>query len=92
MDFIAAVGCAKDEIFHGSTSHEKHLITTQRLNANLKYLNDKPRLKGQRQTSRKYDSKVDLRKAECHPAEHRPIVFQLSVNGYWQGLMKNIFI
>ena len=54
MDFIAAVGCAKDEIFHGSTSHEKHLITTQRLNANLKYLNDKPRLKGQRGASRKF--------------------------------------
>ena len=88
MDFIAVLDCAKDKIFHGSTSHGKHLITRQRLNANLKYLNDKPRLKGQRQTSRKYDSKVDLRKAECHPAERCTIVFQPSVNGYWQGLMK----
>ena len=54
MDFIAAVGCAKDEIFHGSTIHGKHLTTRLRLNANLKYLNDKPRLKGQRGASRKF--------------------------------------
>ena len=54
MDFIAAVGCPKDEIFHGLTSHGKHLITRQRLDANLKYLNDKPRLKGQRGASRKF--------------------------------------
>ena len=92
MDFIVAVGCAKDKIFYGSTIHGKHSITRQRLNANLKYLNEKPRLKGQRQTSRKCDSKVDLRKAKCHPAERCPIVFQPSVNGYWQGLMKNILI
>ena len=38
------------------------MITKLRSDANLKYLNEKPRLKGQRGASRKYNGKVDLRK------------------------------
>ena len=62
MDFIAAANRAKDKIFNGLTSNGKHLITKLRSDANLKYLNEKPRLKGQRGASRKYDGKVDLKK------------------------------
>jgi Transposase DDE domain len=58
MDFMYA----KDKIFNGLTSNGKHLITKLRSDANLKYLNEKPRLKGQRGASRKYNGKVDLKK------------------------------
>jgi len=44
------------------TNNGKHLITKLRSDANLKYLNDKPRIKGQRGASRKYDGKVDFKK------------------------------
>lgn len=44
------------------TNNGKHLITKLRSDTNLKYLNDKPRIKGQRGASRKYDGKVDFKK------------------------------
>jgi hypothetical protein len=60
--YVADGFYAKDKIINGLTSNGKHLITKLRSDANLKYLNEKPRLKGQRGASRKYNGKVDLRK------------------------------
>ena len=39
------------------------MITKLRSDANLKYLNEKPRLKGQKVVSGKYDGKVDFKKS-----------------------------
>jgi hypothetical protein len=55
---------AKDKIINGLTSKGRHLITKLRSDANLKYLNHKPRLKGQKGATRKYDGKVDLKKMD----------------------------
>lgn len=60
--YVADGFYAKEKIINGLTSNGKHLITKLRLDANLKYLNDKPRLKGQRGATRKYDGKVDFKK------------------------------
>ena len=60
--YVADGFYAKGKIINGLTSNGKHLITKLRSDANLKYLNEKPRLKGQRGASRKYNGKVDLRK------------------------------
>lgn len=60
--YVADGFYAKDKIINGLTSNGKHLITKLRSDANLKYLNEKPRLKGQRGPSRKYDGKVDFKK------------------------------
>ena len=90
--YVADGFYAKDKIINGLTSNGKHLITKLRLDANLKYLNDKPRLKGQRGASRKYDGKVNFKKNGIPPSGVNPIVFQTSLNGYWWGLMKNILI
>jgi Transposase DDE domain len=60
--YVADGFYAKDKIINGLTSNGKHLITKLRSDANLKYLNEKPRLKGQRGASRKYNGKVDLKK------------------------------
>lgn len=60
--YVADGFYAKGNIINGLTSNGKHLITKLRSDANLKYLNEKPRLKGQRGASRKYNGKVDLRK------------------------------
>ena len=42
-------------------AHRKHLITKLRTDANLKYLHNQPRQKGQIGASRKYDGKVDFK-------------------------------
>lgn len=60
--YVADGFYAKDKIMSGLTSNGKHLITKLRSDANLKYLNDKPRLKGQKGASRKYNGKVDFKK------------------------------
>lgn len=60
--YVADGFYAKEKIINGLTSKGKHLITKLRTDANLKYLNQKPRLKGQRGATRKYDGKVDLKK------------------------------
>jgi hypothetical protein len=60
--YVADGFYAKEKIINGLTSNGKHLITKLRSDANLKYLNDKPRLKGQRGPTRKYDGKVDFKK------------------------------
>ena len=60
--YVADGFYAKGKIINGLTSNGKHLITKLRSDANLKYLNEKPRLKGQQGASRKYNGKVDLRK------------------------------
>ena len=60
--YVADGFYAKGNIINGLTSNGKHLITKLRSDANLKYLNEKPRLKGQQGASRKYNGKVDLRK------------------------------
>jgi Transposase DDE domain len=60
--YVADGFYAKDKIFNGLTSNGKHLITKLRSDANLKYLNEKSRLKGQRGASRKYNGKVNLKK------------------------------
>lgn len=49
---------AKNKIINGLINNGKHLITKLRTDANLKYLNDKPRQKGQKGASCKYDGKV----------------------------------
>ena len=48
-------------IINGLTNNGKHLITKLRSDANLKYLNEKPRLKGQKGVSGKYDGKLDFK-------------------------------
>ena len=53
---------AKEKIVNGLTSNGKHLITKLLSDANLKYLNQKPRFKGQKGASRKYNGKVDFKK------------------------------
>lgn len=60
--YVADGFYAKEKIINGLTSNGKHLITKLRSDANLKYLNDKPRLKGQKGATRKYDGKVDFKK------------------------------
>ena len=60
--YVADGFYAKEKIINGLTSNGKHLITKLRSDANLKYLNEKPRLKGQRGASRKYSGKVDFKK------------------------------
>lgn len=60
--YVADGFYAKDNIMSDLTNNGKHLITKLRSDANLKYLNDKPRIKGQRGASRKYDGKVDFKK------------------------------
>lgn len=60
--YVADGFYAKEKIINGLTSNGKHLITKLRLDANLKYLNDKSRLKGQRGATRKYNGKVDFKK------------------------------
>ena len=60
--YVADGFYAKDKIINGLTSNGKHLITKLRSDANLKYLNDKPPLKGQKVATRKYDGKVDFEK------------------------------
>ena len=62
--YVADGFYAKDKIFNGLTSNGKHLITKLRSDANLKYLNKKPRLKGQKGASRKYNGKADLKKMD----------------------------
>lgn len=65
--YVADGFYAKDKIINALTSNEKHLITKLRSDANLKYLNHKPRIKGQRGASRKYDGKVDFKKSGVPP-------------------------
>ena len=60
--YVADGFYAKEKIINGLTSNGKHLITKLRSDANLKYLNDKTRLKGQKGATRKYDGKVDFKK------------------------------
>lgn len=60
--YVADGFYAKEKIINGLTSNGKHLITKFRSDANLKYLNDKPRLKGQKGATRKYDGKVNFKK------------------------------
>jgi hypothetical protein len=60
--YVADGFYAKEKIINGLTNNGKHLITKLRSDANLKYLNDKTRLKGQRGATRKYDGKVDFKK------------------------------
>ena len=60
--YVADGFYAKDKIINCLTSNGKHLITKLRSDANLKYLNDKPPLKGQKGATRKYDGKVDFKK------------------------------
>lgn len=60
--YVADGFYAKEKIINGLTSNGKHLITKLRTDANLKYLNEKPRLKGQRGATRKYDGKVNFKK------------------------------
>lgn len=52
---------AKNKIINGLRANGKHLITKLRTDANLKYLNQKPRQAGQKGASRKYDGKVDFK-------------------------------
>ena len=59
--YVADGFYAKNKIINGLTTNGKHLITKLRTDANLKYLNDKPRQKGQKGASRKYDGKVDFK-------------------------------
>jgi hypothetical protein len=59
--YVADGFYAKEKIINGLTSNGKHLITKLRSDANLKYLNDKPRLKGQKGATRKYNGKVDFK-------------------------------
>jgi hypothetical protein len=59
--YVADGFYAKEKIINGLTSNGKHLITKLRSDANLKYLNEKLRLKGQRGASRKYNGKVDFK-------------------------------
>ena len=60
--YVADGFYAKEKIINGLTSNGKHLITKLRSDANLKYLNEEPRLKGQRGASHKYNGKVDFKK------------------------------
>lgn len=60
--YVADGFYAKCKIINGLTNNQKHLITKFRPDANLKYLNDKPRLKGQKGATRKYDGKVKFTK------------------------------
>jgi len=48
----------KSKIINGLVENEKHLITKLRTDANLKYLNHKPRKDRQKGASRKYNGKV----------------------------------
>lgn len=59
--YVADGFYAKNKIINGLTTHDKYLITKLRTDANLKYLYNKPRKKGQRGASRKYDGKVDFK-------------------------------
>jgi uncharacterized membrane protein YqaE (UPF0057 family) len=58
--YVADGFYAKNKIINGLTSDGKHLITKLRTDADLRYLNNKPRQKGQRGASRKYDGKVNF--------------------------------
>ena len=60
--YVADGFYAKDKIINGLTINGKHLITKLRSDANLRYLNEKPRIKGHRGATRKYDGKVDFKK------------------------------
>ena len=59
--YVADGFYAKSKIVNGLIAHNKHLITKLRTDANLKYLHNQPRKKGQRGASRKYDGKVDFK-------------------------------
>ena len=59
--YVADGFYAKSKIINGLLSMNKHLITKSRTDANLKYLHNQPRKKGQRGASRKYDGKVDFK-------------------------------
>ncbi len=59
--YVADGFYAKNEIINGLIAHNKHLITKLRTDANLKYLHNQPRKKGQRGASRKYDGKVNFK-------------------------------
>ena len=59
--YVADGFYAKSKIVNGLIAHNKHLITKLRTDANLKYLHNLPREKGQRGASRKYDGKVDFK-------------------------------
>ena len=56
--FVADGFYAKTKIFETLINQGKHLITKLRVDANLKYLNNKPRTKGQGGAPAKYDGKV----------------------------------
>jgi Transposase DDE domain len=56
--FVADGFYAKTKIFDTLSNNSKHLITKLRVDANLKYLNNKPRTKSQRGATSKYDGKV----------------------------------
>ncbi len=56
--FVADGFYAKIKVMDTLTSHKKHLITKLRCDANLIYLNNKSRAKGQRGPNIKYDGKV----------------------------------
>lgn len=56
--FVADGFYAKAKVFNAMLDNGKHLLTKLRPDANLRYLNTKPRQKGQRGATLKYDGKV----------------------------------